>query len=312
MGLFSRNKEALEANRGGDVPFDSLSRSPRSNRRPRAPIDGNPDAPPALDPAETAKTRARHRLIGAVVLATAAVVFVPMLFDRTPVATSDDMSLQIPERDTPFEGRRGVPDAAHGPLKASSDLPQTTPVAPPPEPAKSAPVEAPKTAPAPVAKVEVPSKSDEPPVTETAKAPPETSKPVEAKPASNPPEAKVTKAAPAERPPAPTQPAPSDDPKALAALEGKPGGDTSAPAKAPAGGHGFAVQVAAYAQMSMAKSIQDKLTANGLKAYTQSTTAANGNTVIRVRLGPYASHDEADRARAKLKTMKLDGSVVPL
>jgi DedD protein len=296
------------------MPFDSLSRSSRSTRRPRAPIDGNPGAPPALDPAETAKSRARHRLIGAVVLATAAVVFVPMLFDRTPVATSDDMSLQIPDRDTPFEGRRGVPDATRGPLKASSDLPQTTQAAPVPEPAKPAPVEAPKTDPAPVAKVEVPIKSDEPPVTETAK-------PAESKPAPSPPETKsVAKALPEKSPekatekataaPAP-QPAPSDDPKALAALEGKPA-DAHASAKAPASGHGFAVQVAAYAQMSMAKSIQERLVANGLKAYTQATTAANGNTVIRVRLGPYASHDEADRAKAKLKTMKLDGSVVPL
>jgi DedD protein len=299
MGLFSRDKEALGTTRGSDVPFDPLKRSPRATRRPRSTLDGNPDGPPALDPTQTAKTRARHRLIGAVVLATAAVVFVPMLFDRAPVATSDDMALQIPDRDTPFEGRRGVPDGARGPLKASSDLPAPTPAAAPaPEPVKPV-VEPPaqKTEAAPDSNRDVASATteakatEEPPV--VAKAEPRAAEPKPAPP-------KIV--AEPEKPKA----APTDDPKALAALAGK----GASPADA-GSGRGYAVQIAAYSSPEKAKSMRDELVAKGLKSYTESVSTSQG-VRIRVRLGPYASHDAADQARQKLKTMKLDGSVVPL
>ena len=130
MGLFSRNKEAANAAAADDVPFEALRRSPRNTRKPRANQGASGttdfDAGAPLDPAEASKTRARRRLIGAVALALAAIVFVPMLFDRTPVAPNDDIGLQIPDRDAPFEGRRGVPDPGKTPLRPSSELPATT------------------------------------------------------------------------------------------------------------------------------------------------------------------------------------------
>jgi DedD protein len=309
MRLFSRNKEAIDAVGADDVPFEALRRSPRSSRNarggPRATLDGSRDSPPPLDPAESAKTRARRRLIGAVALALAAIVFVPMLFDRTPVATADDISLQIPERDSPFEGRRGVPDATRGPLKASSDLP--APSANPPAPASTTP--APTDAPAPVVTAPEPviSEGADKPVVKSAEpaATAETRAAVIAKPVEKAPPPKAAPTVAPDKPKAAVA-TPSDNPKALAALEGKTesAGDAS-------GGKTYAVQIAAFSAADKARSLRDQLVANGLKSYTESVSTTLG-VRTRVRLGPFASRDAADQAKQKLKAMKLDGSVVPL
>jgi DedD protein len=293
MGFFSRNKEATETGPVADVPFETLRRHPRDRQSAQRARETRFDAPSPLDPAETAKTRARRRLIGAIALALAAVVFVPMLFDRTPVPNTDDIELQIPDRDTPFEGRRGVPDPSRGPLKGSTDLPITAPVAAAPSPpvpvvtdATDKPVE--KVVEKPVEQVTEKAK-------EPADAPP---KPVEKS---------TAKVAPAAVPDKPKPAAPTDDPKALAALEGKPeqalaaGGD----------GKGYAVQVAAFSAAEKARGLRDQLVAGGMKSYIETVSTAQGPRV-RVRLGPFPSRDAADRAKQKLKSMKLDGSVVPL
>jgi DedD protein len=71
------------------------------------------------------------------------------------------------------------------------------------------------------------------------------------------------------------------------------------------------VQIAAFSAADKARSLRDQLTANGLKSYTESVSTTQG-VRTRVRLGPFASRDAADHAKQKLKSMKLDGSVVPL
>ena len=291
MGLFSRNKEAADVLRGDDVPFEALKRSPRGARKAR----GNIDPPPPLDPADAAKSRARHRLIGAVALALAAIVFVPMLFDRTPVATTDDISLQIPDRDSPFEGRRGVPDPTRGPLKASSELP----VVPPSQ--NPAPVASAPSVPVEAAVPDRPVASRDTKSVEPADAP---------RPADKPSVAKTVAEKPVEKPAdRPTSATPADDPKALAALAGKSA--TSGAATESTGSRTFAVQIAAYSAADKARAMRDQLVANGMRAYVESVSTTQGLRT-RVRLGPFASREAADAARQKLKTMKLDGSVVPL
>ncbi len=290
MRLFSRNKAAAEAVTSEDVPFQALRRSPRNIRKPRstsvAGADFDKGSP--LDPAEASKTRARRRLIGAVALALAAIVFVPMLFDRTPVAPADDIGLQIPDRDAPFEGRRGVPDPAKSPLRASGELPTTTPAAPA---ADSLALAVPDTA------APTPEKPAEKPM--EAAPVPKAAAPV-AKPVEKVPDKPVEKA----RSTSTAQPA--DDPRALAALEGK----TEPPASG-TDNRQYAVQIAAFSSTDRAKGLRDQLVANGLKSYVESVSTAQGMRT-RVRLGPFASRDAADHAKQKLKTMKLDGSVVPL
>lgn len=79
--------------------------------------------------------------------------------------------------------------------------------------------------------------------------------------------------------------------------------------KAPAAG-GFVIQVVALADAARAKDLQQKITAGGLKAYTEVVQTTKG-PVTRVRVGPYSSRDAAEKAREQLQPMQLDGKVIP-
>lgn len=323
MSLFSRNKDPVEPVRADDVPFESLRRSPRdaargsrrnasSARATEPEVDTGP-----LDPAHAEKTRARRRLLGAIALALAAIVFVPMLFDRTQVPPVDDIAVQIPGRDTPFEGRLGATDPGKGPLRPSASLPAASP---PPVAVNSAPVagagaETPPPAVAGDAAGVMPAEpaSEKPAGQPAAKA-------VERGAEQNHGKAVEKKADKAHEKTAGKRAeasgdkggaitaAPGDDPRALAALEGKAvphaGGES-------ASGKGFAVQIGAYSAAGRAKTLRDQLNANGLKAYTELLSTPQGPRT-RVRLGPFPTREAAERARKKLRTMKLDGSVVTL
>jgi DedD protein len=104
---------------------------------------------------------------------------------------------------------------------------------------------------------------------------------------------------PAPAPPARNIPAPAVVAKSKAA-ESTEAKDTG----------GFVVQVAALNDAVKAKQIQEKIAAAGVKSYTEVVPAAKGN-VTRVRAGPFASRDEADKMRDKLKGLGLTGNVVP-
>jgi DedD protein len=87
---------------------------------------------------------------------------------------------------------------------------------------------------------------------------------------------------------------------------------TKAPAaktKAPASS-GFVIQVAALSDAAKARELQAKISGGGLKAYTEVVQTAKG-PVTRVRVGPYASREAAEKARASLQRLQLDGKVVP-
>ena len=73
---------------------------------------------------------------------------------------------------------------------------------------------------------------------------------------------------------------------------------------------GFVVQVAALNDVDKARQIQAQIAAAGMKAYTEVVPTAKGN-VTRVRAGPFASRDEAEKMRDRLKGMGLNGNVVP-
>lgn len=308
MGIFTRKSSSrvAEAPRE-DPPFQSVRRSPRNTRTSRPPLGEAADGTTPLDPARASKVRARNRLIGAVALALAAIVFVPMLFDRTPIPPRDDIALQIPDKDTPFEGRRGVPDAGRGPLKPSGDLPASSAATAPPteappaeampsgaQPAIESGVSGGSSAEKPVERVEKPVEKPAKPSAEKAADKP-VEKPAEKRVAEKPAEPKAAVTS-------------SDDPRAVAALEGR--SEAAVTTSEPAG-RTYAVQIAAFSAADKARGLRDQLVANGLKSYTESVSTPQGLR-IRVRLGPFTSRDAADHARSKLRTMKLDGSVVPL
>jgi DedD protein len=81
------------------------------------------------------------------------------------------------------------------------------------------------------------------------------------------------------------------------------------PAKKNAGR--FVVQVGAFADASAARETRQKVEKLGLKTYTQVAETTAGNR-IRVRVGPFASRDEADRVLAKLKAAGAQAVVLTL
>ncbi|MET0210113.1 MAG: SPOR domain-containing protein [Burkholderiaceae bacterium] len=93
-----------------------------------------------------------------------------------------------------------------------------------------------------------------------------------------------------------------------AMLEGRPG--EKKPEAAVAGGR-FIVQVGAYADGKAAQDVRAKVERLGLKTYTQAVETADGKR-IRVRVGPFASRDEADKAAAKVRGGGLGSNVLTL
>ncbi len=75
-------------------------------------------------------------------------------------------------------------------------------------------------------------------------------------------------------------------------------------------GRGYAVQVSAFRSEEEALTLRNKLRAAGFTAFSERVQADSG-TLYRVRVGPEADHDAADRLRAQLSAkLGLSGMVV--
>jgi DedD protein len=246
--------------------------------------------PEAADPAvEELKRRARRRLVGAIVLALAAAVILPLLLESDPKPLGDDVSIQIPPIDsgkfiTPLSPGKGA-DGKPAPDRAG---PSTS--AKPAPVAHDTPVEAKQAAVAADAPVE--------------------GKPADALNASGKP------VEPAQRAPEVTPPA---GPSASSIISAnpepqKPGasaskadaGDTRPNVVSPAGG--FVVQLAAFADAKAAPALASKLKTSGFPAYTETLKTQQG-TIRRVRVGPYPTREVADAELAKLNAAGYHGVV---
>ncbi len=86
-------------------------------------------------------------------------------------------------------------------------------------------------------------------------------------------------------------------------------GAPTAASKSASGG-GYAVQVEALADADKAKQLEKKVASAGVPTYTQVVITKSGE-VTRVRAGPYETREAAEKAREQLKTVGLDGKVVP-
>jgi DedD protein len=231
-------------------------------------------APASEDPVQTARTRARQRLVGAALLLVAGVVAFPLLFETKP------RSLAL---DTPIVAAR-TPGAAEPAGGAPAPLPvvRTPPVAAASAPAASAPAEAP-------APLEVPVPADTPASAAAAsgKGPP--------KPG---PAAPVVQAAPA----------PAAAPAAPAAPAAATG---SAAAASAARAARYVVQVGAFSEATTAREVRLKVERLGLKTYTQ-VVETEGGKRTRVRVGPFASREEAMQTLARIQSANLPGVVLAL
>lgn len=112
-------------------------------------------------------------------------------------------------------------------------------------------------------------------------------------------EPKPVAALPVARPPPP-----DDGARARALLEGR------TPAPTPAASR-FVVQAGAYSDAATLRSARQRVERLGLKTYVQVVDTAAGKRT-RVRVGPYASRDEADAAAARIKGAGLPAAVLML
>jgi DedD protein len=120
------------------------------------------------------------------------------------------------------------------------------------------------------------------------------------------------------KPAAPAPPA-ADAARAKALLEGKEAAPAIAKAdearnaskdtKEEAGR--YVLQVGAFADAGAARETRSKVEKLGLKTYTQVVETAAGSRT-RVRVGPFASRDEADKALAKARDAGISAVVLTL
>lgn len=136
--------------------------------------------------------------------------------------------------------------------------------------------------------------------------------PVVAEPA---PVAAPASAAPvAAAPPPPPRPAPdnSEAQRAQALLEGKP--VAAAPAAAVASeakAARFVVQAGAYTDAATLREARQKVEKLGLKTYTQ-VVETEGGSRTRVRVGPFDTREEAEKAAARIKAGGLAANILSL
>ena len=232
---------------------------------------------------QAARTRARRRLIGALVLLVAGVVGFPVLFETQPRPLPVDTPILVPEG----TAMRGAPAPALRPLPVVSADAGNEPVA--------------VAAPAPLlpASAALPAALP-PPATAQASA-------AVAVPAAR---AVVAARAPAPAPALATAPAPAvsaaPKPESAKAETAKPAPDSTAAASGR-----FVVQVGAYNDPERLRAARQKVEKLGYKTYTQEVDSPTGKRT-RVRVGPFASRQEADAVATQVKASGMQANILAL
>ncbi len=100
--------------------------------------------------------------------------------------------------------------------------------------------------------------------------------------------------------------------RARALLEGRgTAGADAAAAKVASDSGRFIIQVGAFADADKAREVRQQAERAGVKTYVQVVDTAQGKRT-RVRVGPYASRAEAEKAAAALKKAGLAGAILSL
>ena len=265
------------------MPFFNFRRAPAAS--PAAKSGGKAGAKAAAQSqsVDALRKRAKHRLIGAVVLVLIGVLGFPLLFDTQPRPVAVDIAIEIPSKNAvkPLLLPAAVP-----PVGAASSAAVTPLIASPPAP--------------PVATLR-----DEVIVDKKAVAPIEPTQSaikIEAKPEPEP-----TPQAPAA---VKAAPASDDGARAKALLDGRAAAAVPG-AKSAQAEERLVVQVGAFADADKAREVRLKLERAGLKTYTQVADTKEGKRT-RVRVGPFASRAEADSAASKIKGLDLPAAILTL
>lgn len=248
------------------------------------------------------RRRARRRLLGAIILVTGLVVFLPMVLDDEPKPVSDDIAINIPSQDAKPQVQLS-PKPAPAETKAPAQQANTSKLETPAEPVRPAteatvakPVAADVVPAATVIPVVKPAKSEVQKTEASKPAPAEPTKVAEPPAESKPAEPAKPPAKIAEKPAAKPEPS----------KESKPAHPKPAD---PADQSGFVVRLGAFAKVENAKQLKAKLTAMGIRNYSDVLKTPSGDK-FRVRAGPYPTRKEAENVRDKLKAVNMAGEVV--
>ncbi|MCS0583634.1 SPOR domain-containing protein [Massilia pinisoli] len=326
MGLFSRKskQDRLAEDSGRFYSKDDDAKIGERARAKRASnAGGGATRRPGNDPMLPEKKRARRRLVGAIALALAAAVGLPMLLDSEPKPIAGDIAIQIPAKDK--AAPLPVP-AAEKAVSAADSVDKGEEVIDAPPPAK-APAAVAAAKPDTVTAPKVEHKPESKPEPAKPESKPETAKP-EHKDAPKPEHKDTPKAEhkeakpeprPAEKDKAPVKPKADEKPvkphddtaRALAILEGKQAEKAAEKERsAESGSQKYVLQVAAMSSAEKAAEVQAKLREAGIPSYTQKTTTPSGE-LIRVRVGPLNKED-AEKVRAKLGRLGMSGAMTPV
>ena len=258
------------------------------------------------------KRKARRRLVGAIVLALAAAITLPMLLEKEPRPLGDDVSVKIPPVDEgkfinrltgksgdakalPKADEKAEPRAPTSKAEPRSEpaAPAGASAAPDSTAAKKSVAEAEQRALAPSAKTSIKSETDAAPAGDGKSS--DKAAPTEMKSAA------------VETKPLPADAKPADEKAATTTVAtAQPAPVAASPAKA----EGFVVQLAAFADDKGANSLANKLKRAGYSAFVEPVHTSRG-TLWRVRVGGYGSKPEAETARVKLKGEGYSGIVAP-
>ncbi|MEY4748620.1 MAG: hypothetical protein RIQ60_834 [Pseudomonadota bacterium] len=278
------------------------------------------------DSVDVIRVRARRRLVGAVVLVLAAVGGLPILLETQPRSLSADIGKntagsEVPLADPNPSNRvqtqaESTASAAGSSLNGSAVSKVVAAAAGAAAVTGVATSVLPSTAASAVALAPAQRASANLPVHAAASR--STVAARTAVPAARP----VAEAAPKRVPDNAPRPATAPTPRQAADLRplAKPAAPTSAKAErrtdskanpgTPASSR-FVVQVGAFEHAAAARETRSKVERLGMKAYEQEIDAG-GARRIRVRLGPFASREEADRTLQKLRASGMAASVMPL
>jgi DedD protein len=284
-------------------------------RRTDAPTDK-----PALD-LPTLQRQARQRLIGAVVLVVIAVVTFPLLFDSKPRAVSLDIPIDIPDK----RGVKPLEVPAAVAVNASQVVGETAAPAKPAAPVavkeslddkervvSDRPAASKPAAPKPESKPTADSAVAEKAFADKAAADKARAEKAAADKASADKAAKdkaaadknAAEKAAAEKAAAEKARA-ADAARAQALLDGK-----SASKPADAAGR-FVVQFGSFEDAAKSREARQKVEGAGMKTYAQVADTSVGKRT-RVRVGPFASRAEAEKAATKIKGLGLPANILEL
>lgn len=229
------------------------------------------------------KKRARRRLVGAIFFVSLVAVLVPTLMDSEPRPPAQDIDIRIPGQDDKAFTPALVPPAE--PVAASSKSAPETPEMPPlvrQDPVPETPAIKPPAA------VVIPKQTE-------FRVEPKVEPKAEKKPAP-------AKEAPAKASDKDTPALKDEASRAAAILAGKA---ADAPASA-SGQH--VVLIGAFSNEANVANLRKKLGEQGIKVYTEALDSPQGKKT-RVRAGPFASREAAEKALKKMQQIGVSGVV---